>query len=241
MRPNLAQTNSSPEFRELFGPGEGRVMVGADAKSLELRVLGHYLARYDNGAFAKEVVEGDIHTKLCEIYKTTRSIGKSVTYAMLYGGSNFRIGLTAKASKETAAAEGKRIRTAIMEGLEGFADLSAAIAKRAESDVLTALDGRPIRLQGKKYAATNYLCQSAGSCITKSWVIRANELLKEAGIDYYPLLFIHDEMQLSVHPDHAEQAAFLVTAAIKDVEHYYNFRCELDAEAQIGASWAECH
>ena len=241
MRPNLAQTNSAPEYRALFGPGEGRVMVGADAKSLELRVLGHYLARYDSQAFAKEVVEGDIHTKLCEIYKTSRSIGKSVTYAMLYGGSNYRIGLTAKASKDKAAAEGKRIRKAIMDGLDGFAALTSALAERAESDVLTGLDGRPIRLQGKKYAATNYLCQSAGSCVTKSWVIRANELLQEAGIDYYPLLFIHDEMQLSVKPEDAERAAFLVTAAIKDVEHFYKFRCELDAEAQIGATWADCH
>ena len=34
----------------------------------------------------------------------------------------------------------------------------AAIAKRAEGDVLKGLDGRPIRLQGKRHAALNYLC-----------------------------------------------------------------------------------
>jgi DNA polymerase-1 len=37
-----------------------------------------------------------------------------------------------------------------MEGLDGFAELSKAVQSRAESDVLIGLDGRPIRLQGKK-------------------------------------------------------------------------------------------
>ena len=66
--PNLAQVPSAHEYRELFIPGRGRVQVGADASGLELRCLGHYLAPFDNGKFAKEVVEGDIHTALAEIY-----------------------------------------------------------------------------------------------------------------------------------------------------------------------------
>lgn len=241
MRPNVAQTPSEREYRELWGPGKGRVQVGADASSLELRCLGHYLALFDGGSFSKEVVEGDIHSKLAAIYQTSRKISKGVTYAMIYGGSNFRIGLTAGASKQDAAKEGKRIRSAIMSGLDGFAELSKAIATRAETGVLKALDGRPIRLGNKTYAATNYLLQSCGACLCKAYVLRSHELLKEAQIDYRPLGFIHDEQQLSVHPDHAEQAAFLLVAAMKDVQKQFNFRCELDAESVIGQSWADCH
>ena len=241
MRPNTAQTPSEPEYRELWGPGKGRVQVGADASSLELRCLGNYLARFDGGAFSKEVVEGDIHTKLAAIYQTSRKISKGVTYAMIYGGSNFRIGLTAGASKQDAAKEGKRIRSAIMSGLDGFAELSKAIASRAETGVLRALDGRPIRLGNKTYAATNYLLQSCGAILCKAWVLRSHELLQEAELDYRPLGFIHDEQQLSVHPDHAEQAAFLLVAAMKDVQKQFNFRCELDAESVIGNTWADCH
>ena len=106
-----------------------------------------------------------------------------------------------------------------MEGLDGFAELSAAIQKRAETDVLKGLDGRPIRLQGKRHAATNYLLQSAGAVICKLWVIRANELLQEAGIDYWPMAFVHDEIQLSVAPNQVKDAEFLITTAMKDVEH----------------------
>jgi DNA polymerase I len=241
MRPNLAQVPSASEYRALFGPGEGRVQVGADASGLELRCLGHYLSPFDGGKFAKEVVEGDIHTILADIYGTRRKEGKGVTYCLIYGGGNTKLGLTAGASKGEAASKGKKIRNKIMADLTGFADLTAAIQERAKGDVLSGLDKRPIRLQGKHHAALNYLLQSAGAVICKQWVIRSNELLTEAGIDYWPMAFVHDEMQLSVSPDQVEQAEFLLTAAIKDVEHQLNFRCALDAEAQHGPNWAACH
>ena len=241
LRPNLAQVPSAPEYRALFGPGKDRVQVGADASGLELRCLGHYLSRFDGGKFAKEVVEGDIHTALAEIYGTDRKSGKGVTYCLIYGGGNTKLGLTAGASKEGAARKGADIRKKIMDGLEGFAGLSQAVAERAETGVLRGLDGRPIRLQGKVHASLNYLLQSAGAIICKLWVIRVNELLHEAGIDYTPLAFVHDEVQLSVRKDQAQMAADLTTFAMKDVEHAVKFRCPLDSEFQIGASWADCH
>jgi DNA polymerase len=66
--PNLAQVpnSSSPygnECRALFHAGKGRVQAGIDASGLELRCLAHYLYPYDGGAYAKEILEGDIHTK----------------------------------------------------------------------------------------------------------------------------------------------------------------------------------
>ena len=241
LRPNLAQVPSAPEYRALFYPGKDRVQVGADASGLELRCLGHYLSPFDGGSFARSVVEGDIHQELADIYGTTRKAGKGVTYCLIYGGGDMKLGLTAGASKRHAAAKGKEIRKRIMEGLDGFADLSSAIQKRAEGDVLKGLDGRPIRLQGKRHAALNYLLQSAGAVICKLWVIRSHELLQEAGIDYWPLAFVHDELQLSVAPDQAKDAEFLITTAMKDVEHQIKFRCQLDSEAQTGGSWADCH
>jgi DNA polymerase I len=241
MRPNLAQVPSAHEYRDLFIPGPDRVIVGADASGLELRCLAHYLHRFDSGKFAKEVVEGDIHSHLAGIYGTDRKSGKGVTYCLIYGGGNSKLGLTAGASPKSAARKGKEIRGKIMSGLDGFKQLSDAVSERASTGVLRGLDGRPIRLQGKSHAALNYLLQSAGAVICKLWVLRANELLQEAGIDYWPLAFVHDEMQLSVAPDQVEDAKLLITAAMKDVEHQLNFKCQLDSEAASGSSWAETH
>ena len=242
MRPNLAQVPSASEYRALFGPGEGRVQVGADASGLELRCLGHYLSSFDGGKFAKELLEGDIHTALADIYGTSRKEGKSVTYCLIYGGGNTKLGLTAGAAKGKAASKGKEIRNKIMADLTGFADLTKAIQERAKAtDMLRGLDGRPIRLQGKHHAALNYLLQSAGAVICKQWLIRSYELLTEANIDYWPLGFIHDELQISVAPSQVADAEFLITAAMKDIEHRLNFRCALDSEAQHGNNWADCH
>lgn len=241
MKPNLAQVPSAHDYRELFVPGPKRAQVGADASGLELRCLAHYLARFDGGKFGKEVVGGDIHTALAEIYGTDRKTGKGVTYCLIYGGGDMKLGLTAGASKDKAISKGKEIRKRIMSDLDGFGQLTEAIQEKAKSGVIKGLDGRPIRLQGKSHAALNYLLQSAGAIICKRWVIRSNELLKEASIDYWPLAFVHDEMQLSVEPEQAEEAAFLITCAMKDVESAISFRCKLDSEYKIGASWADTH
>ena len=241
MRPNLAQVNSNHESRELFHPGAGRVQIGADASSLELRCLAHYLARYDGGTFAKEVVEGDIHSYMAAISKVDRKTQKSVTYCLIYGGGDFKLGLTAGASKQQAVQRGKELRKKLLTGIKGFKELNDAIQKRAQHGVVTALDSRPIRLQGKNHAALNYLLQSAGAIICKLWVLRTTQLLKEAKIDYWPLAFVHDEMQLSVLPDHAEEACKLIKQAMKDVRTELAFRCELDSDTQIGRTWADTH
>lgn len=51
------------EMRQLFTAGPGRVLVGCDASGLELRMLAHYMGRYDGGEYADTVVNGDIHSK----------------------------------------------------------------------------------------------------------------------------------------------------------------------------------
>ena len=241
MRPNLGQVKSDKESRELFHPGPNRVQVGADASSLELRCLAFYLARYDHGTFAKEVVEGDIHSHMAAISGVDRSTQKSCTYCLIYGGGNFKLGTVAGAKKTQAVARGKDLRKKLLTGIKGFQELNDAIQKRAEHGVIKAIDGRPIRLQGKNHAALNYLLQSCGAVICKLWVIRSNHLLQENKIDYWPLAFIHDEMQLSVKPEHAEKACELIKQAIKDVRASLAFRCELDCDTNIGANWAECH
>ena len=240
MRPNLAQVPSGHEFRELFTPGEGYLQVGADAAGLELRCLAHYLARFDGGKFGKTLLEGDIHTDLAAIYSTDRKTGKTVTYCLIYGGGDTKLGLSAGASKRDAAKRGKAIRASIMKDLDGFADLITAVQKRAESGVITGIDGRPIRIR-KAHAALNYLLQSCGAVICKDWVVRTNELLTSSKLDYVPLAFVHDEQQLAVNPEHVEQVKELIPLAMKDVEHSIKFRVPLDCDVQVGSNWGDTH
>ena len=59
--PNLAQVPSDERFRQLFIPSEGLVLCGADLSGIELRMLSHYLARWDSGRYAEILLNGDIH------------------------------------------------------------------------------------------------------------------------------------------------------------------------------------
>ena len=77
--------------------------------------------------------------------------------------------------------------------------------------------------------------------LMRSSSLRWDQLLQEAGVDYFPLCFVHDEVQLSVKPDQADMAASICKFAMKDVEHLVKFRCALDSEAKTGSTWADCH
>lgn len=65
--PNLAQLPAcgvpyGKECRELFQAQKGWKLFGSDVAGLELRMLAHYMARYDQGAYGEIILNGDIHT-----------------------------------------------------------------------------------------------------------------------------------------------------------------------------------
>jgi DNA polymerase I-like protein with 3'-5' exonuclease and polymerase domains len=111
--------------------------------------------------------------------------------------------------------------------------------------VLRGLDGRPIRLQGKKHAALNYLLQSAGAIVTKRWGVIASNMITEAGlqyeVDYQWLSYIHDEWNLAVIPTHVDTVKGILEWSIQDAGHYYRLKVPLNSEAKDGNNWAEVH
>ncbi len=68
------------------------ILVGADLSGIELRCLAHYLARYDGGHYAEVLLNDDIHQVNADKIGISRKQVKTVTYAMLYGASDARIG-----------------------------------------------------------------------------------------------------------------------------------------------------
>lgn len=103
--PNLGQVpaTKSPygkECRELFTAPPGMVMVGADAAGLQLRCLGHYLWKFDGGAYGTAVASGDPHWRAVQaiglsneardkhngLHEVLREMGgKRSTYATVFG------------------------------------------------------------------------------------------------------------------------------------------------------------
>jgi DNA polymerase-1 len=246
-RPNLGQTSSDPRCRKLFLPGKGMAQVGADASGLELRMLGHYLSYFDGGSFADVVVNGDIHQQNADRVGCSRKDVKTLTYAFIYGASDKKIGVSLDKSLDDrkAATLGKEIRGKFLEAIPGLEDLLNMVNKKSATDILKGLDGRPIRLQGKKHAALNYLLQSAGAIVCKRWNVISyktiNEIGYQWGIDYQWLGWIHDEIQLAVKPELINDFKFQLEWSIVQAGEYYKLKVPLASEAKSGLSWADCH
>lgn len=216
--PNIAQVPSAgalygPECRAMFGAKHFRhvwpeaIQVGTDMSGIELRCLGHFMARFDEGAYIDVLLNGDIHwlnvQSLGLVPKGTqrdkdnhqhdayRNNAKTFIYAFLYGAGDAKIGTITGGGKD----EGKRLKTNFMAATPAIADLRASIEHTlvesqkwvaGEMQVkwkrkwLRGLDGRKLHVRSA-HSALNTLLQSAGALTAKKWIVRLEELLLEAG------------------------------------------------------------
>jgi hypothetical protein len=242
--PNLGQVVSAPWARELFVPHAGHVMVGADLEGLELRCLGHYLARFDEGAFAEVVLNGDIHQQNADRVGCTRKEVKTLTYAFIYGAGDQKLGhsLSPELSDAQKKQLGQELRRKFLDAIPGLEPLIDAVKERVRgSGRLRALDGRPIFCRAE-HAALNYLLQSAGAILSKRWVVIGQDLIDQAGLtyhsDYTRCAYVHDEVQLSVLPIEADHVVQLLEQAAPLAGQYYNFKVPITASGAQGINWA---
>jgi DNA polymerase-1 len=245
--PNLGQVVSAPWARQLFIPHPGHVMVGADLEGLELRALGHYLSRFDEGAFADVVLNGDIHQQNADRVGCTRKEVKTLTYAFIYGAGDQKLGhsLHPELSDAQKKQLGQELRRKFLDAIPGLEPLIDAVKEKVRgSGRLRGLDGRPIFCRAE-HAALNYLLQSAGAILSKRWVVVGQDLLDEAGLtynrDYTRCAYVHDEVQLSVVPTEADHVAELLVKAAPIAGQHYKFRVPITAAADTGASWQDTH
>ena len=241
-RPNLQQVPSDERFRKLFTASPRMVMVGADLAGIELRMLAHYLARYDDGRYADILLNGDIHQVNADKIGISRRAVKTVTYAFLYGASSTRIGKSydKQLSDNKAATKGKEIRDAFIKAIPGLSELLSAVKKRATTGKILAIDGRSL-LVDSPHKALNFLLQGSAASIAKRWLLIADETIKQAGLHAHQLAFIHDEIQYECAPKHIDDMRFTLEHSAVRAGEYYNLRVPIAAEAKSGNNWSEVH
>ena len=238
-RPNVSQSPSDLRFRALFTATDSLVMCGADLSGIELRMLAHYLARYDGGRYADILLTGDIHQVNADKIGISRRQVKTVSYAFLYGAGDQKLGISVdpELSPSKAKKKGKEIRAAYVEAIDGLDQLLKAVKHRGEQGFIKAIDGRKI-LVDSPHKALNYLLQGSAGIIAKRQMVIANENLPPTA---HQLGFIHDELQYEVHKHHSKDLAFLLELSAVMAGEYYSLRCPIAAEAKIGKTWADVH
>jgi DNA polymerase I-like protein with 3'-5' exonuclease and polymerase domains len=217
-------------------------MCGADLSGIELRMLAHYLARYDSGRYAEILLNGDIHQVNADKIGITRRDVKTVTYAFLYGAGDAKIGLSVdkQLQPDKARAKGKEVRAAFIAAIPGLSELLQAVKKRSATGKILAIDGREIYVDSQ-HKALNYLLQCSAGVIAKRWLLIADETIKEAGLRAHQLAFIHDEIQYECAQSHIKDMKFTLEHSAIRAGEYYNLRVPIAAEAKSGNNWSEVH
>lgn len=249
------------ECRGLFTVPKGWVQIGADASGLELRCLAHYLAKYDDGAYGKILLEGDVHSitqkSLIEWVgegKKGRDDAKTWMYAFLYGAGDEKLGKILAPGKGPKEQEkiGAHSRSMFLKNLAALDYLLKAVKrKHTKQGYLESLDGRRVYTRSE-HSALNSLLQTAGSLICRRWMVVYNRGLMQlfdtppGGGWRYPwaaLGWFHDENQLAVWDDPLciEATKTILVDSIRGMTAHFNFRCPLDGEAKVGRNWCETH
>lgn len=242
--PNIAQVPSvgstyGKECRALFGASPNRVLVGIDVSGLELRMLGHFMSQFDNGKYAKEVVEGDVHTaNQLAAGLDTRNQAKTFIYAFLYGAGPAKIGsVVGKGAKH-----GKLLKERFLSQTPALAKLIRAVQQAAGRGYLVGLDGRHLRIRSD-HAALNTLLQSAGALVCKQWMVEVEQMLtqKQWLHKIQQSAWVHDECQFDCDPDIADEFGKLAVECISKAGAFFSLKVPLTGEYKVGRNWAETH
>ncbi len=229
----------------------GQKALGTDMHSVNARALGL-------DPKAEYAVDGKM--------LTGRDIAKTWFYAFIYGGGVEKLGWILgkrgdpdnpkhwKKNKRTGARvdmvatkAGSKSRDDFIANLPALGRLAELVGKKAQGrGFIVSIDGSKLFVR-KAHAALNTLLQSAGAIFMKRALVILDARLQEAGLvpgkDYEFVLNIHDELQIDVADrDYLpEWAGFMAEDAIRDAGVYYNFRCPLAGNSDIGVNWAETH
>ena len=232
-------------MRQIFvaDTANGKVLVGTDSDSCQLRMLG---GRMGSAEYIQALVSGD-KSKGTDLHSLTKRIGeiesrdlaKNVMYCLLFGGGDTKLGKTAK-----QAGNGKQLREKLYKGFDGLGELvekltvewKATAKKRHNAKfgriehydgTITGLDGRPIKVPSEHQLLV-YLLQSDEAIMMTRAYNTTWRILSEKykyGEDFGIVSWYHDEYTVECRKDIAEDVKSISEEAIAEAGRYYKIAC----------------
>lgn len=230
------------EARALWGVGsDDRVLVGVDAKGIQLRVLAHYL---NNPKFTEAILSADPHSANRDAWgfpegKQGRSLAKTIVYATLMGAGDARVMSEAKLGSLAEAKEVKQIFFDAVPELPSLINRLKGELKRTGR--ISLCDGSKI-IVSSPHMVIPYLLQGDESRIMKKAAINVHSLIVKRGLDILKVGDIHDEWQNDAYKPHAEEFAYDVCPiGFAAAGKYFDYNVPIECDAVIGNNWAETH
>ena len=179
----------------------------------------------------------------CSSRKAGRGVAPPVEHndAFLYGAGDGKIGeIIGKGPRA-----GRLLKDKFLKNTPGLSGLINAVKKAAKAKGwIRGIDGRRVPIRSE-HAALNSLLQNAGAVAMKLAPVLLFERLTAEGYvwgdDWAQVAHVHDEVQLTCKPEHAEYVSEVANWSIAEAGRQLGFTCPLEGEAEIGKSWKDTH
>lgn len=229
------------EFRALFLPDEGKVMVGADAKALEDCIKGHFVYPFDNGEYADKILDPkfDAHTENARLWNCTRTQAKSPGYALQYNSQP----ATFSATLGVSITEGTEYWNRYWDANWALREAIQETEREYESNhkkYIRSIDESKIVCRSK-HSVFNFKCQSSGAKIMDLAGAFLDKWISERGLPAERLIYMHDEYQFQTYPEYAELLGELMVKAITKSGEYFKLNVPLTGSYAVGMNWSETH
>lgn len=260
--PNATDTNGNvkllgSELRALWIAPRGRLLVGVDAESIQLRIFAHYI---NDEEFTYALVSGSkdlktdphsVNQRVLGSVCKSRDAAKRFIYALLLGAGINKLAevLDCKAPVAQEALD------RLLDRYTGFAKLKRTIIPRdANRGYFIGLDGRSVKIKGETESQRKHLCmsgylQNGEAVIMKHATLLWYEQLKHMEIDFKLVDMVHDEWQTECPNDMGIALAIAEAQcqALEEVGRRLKLRCPLKGsygefpKYTIGNNWKVTH
>lgn len=224
------------EARGLWTARPGRVLVGYDAKGLEMRTFAHYVGKKET---ADLYIHGDPHAVNATALGVDRDpTAKTLFYGFIYGAQDPKLGKTVGKDKQ----HGAWIRSKLFDVTPGLRECIESVQGefRDNGGWLSCIDGGFVRCPSA-HAALNYKCQPMGALIMKQASIFLKEKINERGFDALKVGDIHDEGQVDCDERVSDEVGRAAIESIRQAGEELNSTVPMDGEYKIGRNWSETH
>ncbi|MBQ9847892.1 MAG: DNA polymerase I [Clostridia bacterium] len=251
--PNLqnipVRSDKGRELRRFFVAGEGNVLIDADYSQIELRVLAHVAG--DNELINAFKDGEDIHTVTASqvfgvprefVSSEMRKRAKAVNFGIIYGIGAYSLSQDLHITTKTAA---EYIESYLSKypGVRDYLESTKRFAR--ENGYVETMFGRrryipELSVSNKNMqafgerVAMNTPIQGAAADLIKIAMIRADKMLKEAGLKARLILQIHDELIIEAPIEEAERAEAILREAMLGAAE---LSVPLSVDVGIGKSW----
>ena len=241
------------KVRKVFKPAEGCVFIDADYSQIELRVLAHISGdknmcdAFNNGEdIHKQAASKVFGIPMDEVTKEQRSNAKAVNFGIVYGISEYGLGMQLGIPQKKAKMYIEQYLEKY-EGIKNFMD-NISIDAKEKGYVETLYHRRRyvpelqsnnfmVRSFGKR-VAMNTPIQGTAADIMKIAMIKVFNELKEKNMKSKIVLQVHDEMMIEAPISEAEEVKEILK---RNMENVTTLKVPLVVDVIEATNWYDAH